>query len=130
MRALIHRIGRLARDQRGTAAIEFGVVAPVFFAMLLGIIDVGRYMWTLNTIQYAIDDGVRYGVVQQKSDSEVTDWVKKSMAGLKTSTINVDVDSSDPTLLSVSADTTYTFLFPISAFMETTTIDLSTQMPK
>ena len=81
----------LRRDQRGVAAIEFAMIAPIFFGLLVGIIDVGRYMWTLNTIQYAIDQGVRAGVVQQLSDQDVTDLVKGSLAGLDAGAIEVDV---------------------------------------
>ena len=68
------RLSQLRRDQRGVAAIEFAMIAPIFFGLLVGIIDVGRYMWTLNTIQYAIDQGVRAGVVQQLSTRTSPTW--------------------------------------------------------
>jgi Flp pilus assembly protein TadG len=129
MRALRHRLRRLGRDQRGVAAIEFGMIAPIFFAMLIGIIDVSRYMWTLNTMQYAIDGAVRAGVVQQLETDEVVDLVKSSLAGLKASAFTVDVVPSASTL-SITAETTYSFLFPISSFMDSTTISLRTEMPK
>lgn len=127
MRA-IRCLSRLGRDQRGTAAIEFGMIAPVFFAMLLGIVDVGRFMWTLNTMQYAIDHAVRAGVVRQLSTGEVTNLVKDSLTGLNAAAVNVDVVSGASTL-SITADTTYAFLFPISTFMDSTTISLRTEMP-
>jgi Flp pilus assembly protein TadG len=122
-------ISRLRRDERGVAAVEFAMIAPIFFGLLIGIIDVGRYMWTLNTIQYAIDQGVRAGVVQQLSIQDVTDFVKTSLAGLDASAIEVDV-TDDAASLSVTAATDYAFLFPISIFMSGTTISLRTEMPK
>ena len=124
-----HRLFRLGRDELGTAAIEFGLVAPVFFALLLGIVDVGRYMWTLNSIQYAIDEAVRAGVVQQLSDEDVTSLVKDSLHGLNPNGVNVAVDSGTSTL-SITAGATYAFLFPISSVMSSTTINLRTEMPK
>lgn len=129
MQAIRRCLSRFGRDQRGTAAIEFGMIAPVFFALLIGIVDVGRYMWTLNTMQYAIDQAVRTGVVQQLSTEDVTDLVKSSLIGLDTSAISVAVDSGGSTL-SITADTTYAFLFPISSFRDSTTISLRTEMPK
>src|SRR5687767_1495778 len=75
-RAIRQCLRRLCRDQRGTAAVEFGIVAPVFFATLLGIVDVGRYMWTLNTMQYAVDQAIRTGVVQQLAPEDVEQQVK------------------------------------------------------
>ena len=123
------RLSQLRRDQRGVAAIEFAMIAPIFFGLLIGIIDVGRYMWTLNTIQYAIDQGVRAGVVQQLSTEDVTSLVKNSLTGLNASTIAVDV-TDDAASLTVAAATDYAFLFPISMFMSGTTISLRSEMPK
>ena len=79
MMAARRRFSQLRRDQRGVAAVEFAMIAPIFFGLLIGIIDVGRYMWTLNTIQYAIDQGARAGVVQKLSTEDVTDLVKGSL---------------------------------------------------
>ena len=129
MLAARRRISQLCRDQRGVAAVEFAMIAPIFFGLLIGIIDVGRYMWTLNTIQYAIDQGVRAGVVQQLSTEDVTVLVKGSLAGLDASAIEVEV-IDDAASLSVTAATNYAFLFPISTFMSGTTISLRTEMPK
>jgi Flp pilus assembly protein TadG len=129
IRAARRRLSRLRRDQRGVAAIEFAMIAPIFFGLLVGIIDVGRYMWTLNTIQYAIDQGARAGVVQKLSTEDVTGLVKGSLAGLNAAAINVDV-TDDAVSLSVAAATNYAFLFPISMFMSGTTISLRTEMPK
>jgi Flp pilus assembly protein TadG len=128
-RAIRHSLFRLARDQRGVAAVEFAMIAPAFFGLLVGIIDVGRYMWTLNTMQYAIDQGARTGVVQKLEADDVVDLVKASLAGLDAGAVTVDVDSGGSTLL-ITAETTYTFLFPISTFMDSTTISLHTEMPK
>ena len=119
----------LVPDQQGASAAEFALVLPLLILLLLGIIDVGRYMWTLNTIQYAIDQGVRAGVVQQLSDQDVTDLVKSSLAGLKAGAIDVDVTDNGASL-TVAAATDYAFLFPISMFMSGTTISLRTEMPK
>jgi Flp pilus assembly protein TadG len=129
MLAARRRLSQLRRDQRGVAAIEFSMIAPILFGLLVGIIDVGRYMWTLNTIQYAIDQGVRAGVVQQLSTEDVTDLVKGSLAGLDAGTVEVDV-TDDAASLSVAAKTDYAFLFPISMFTSGTTISLRTEMPK
>lgn len=129
MRLVRSRLSGLTRDQRGTAAIEFGLVAPVFFALVLGIIDIGRYMWTLNTMQYAIDDAVRAGVVQQMAPEDVEARVTKALAHLSAGALAVEALPTASTL-EVTAQATYAFLFPISSFVETTTISLRTEMPK
>ena len=128
-RAIRHSLFRLGRDQRGVAAVEFAMIAPIFFALLVGIMDIGRYMWTLNTMQYAIDEAVRAGVVRQLPADEVEDLVKGSLTGLNTDGFTVEAVSGASTL-SITAETTYAFLFPISSFMDNTTISLRTEMPK
>ena len=129
MLAIRRYLRRLGRDQAGTAAIEFGVLAPVFFAMLLGIVDIGRYMWTLNTIQYAIDDGLRAGSVEQLNETEVENRVKDALLGLDTTGIVVEATMPTSTSLEVTASTTYKFMFPIATIFPTTTIDLRSTMP-
>lgn len=126
MRAIRRCLRRLSRDQRGTAAIEFGLVAPIFFALLLGIVDVGRYMWTLNTVQYQVDEAIRRGVVQQLPPEEIETRVKNALKGFGPVTVEALQGSSS---LTITADTTYTFMFPISSFTSTATISLRSEMP-
>lgn len=51
------------RDRRGQAAVEFAVVAGLFFVCLLVAIDVGRYYMTVQGLRTFIADSARYGVV-------------------------------------------------------------------
>jgi Flp pilus assembly protein TadG len=128
MRSVCRCLSRISRDQGGTAAVEFALVAPAFFALVLGIVDVGRYMWTLNTMQYAIDDAVRAGVVQQMEPEDVEARVTQTLAHLSAGGLTVEALPSSSTL-EVTAQATYAFLFPISSFVETTTISLRSEMP-
>jgi Flp pilus assembly protein TadG len=42
--------------------VEFAVLAPVFFLLLLGTIDLGRAVYTYNAISNAAREGARAGV--------------------------------------------------------------------
>jgi Flp pilus assembly protein TadG len=53
----------LWRDQRATGAAEFALILPVALLFLLGIIDVGRYVWRINEAEKGVQQGVRYAVV-------------------------------------------------------------------
>jgi len=59
----MNRLVRLARDRRGASAAEFALVLPLLILFLLGIIDVGRLMWTFNQAEKATQVGVRAAVV-------------------------------------------------------------------
>jgi Flp pilus assembly protein TadG len=47
------------RDERGAAMLEFALVAPVFLAMMLGIVGYGGYFWRAHTLQQIANDGAR-----------------------------------------------------------------------
>ena len=41
------------RHRRGSAGIEFALVAPIFFGLLMGIIETGVLFYANNTLQFA-----------------------------------------------------------------------------
>jgi Flp pilus assembly protein TadG len=51
------------RDTRGSTVAEFAMVLPIVIFFLLGIVDAGRLMWTLNRIEKGTQMGVRYAAV-------------------------------------------------------------------
>jgi Flp pilus assembly pilin Flp len=59
------------RAQRGAAAVEFAIVASLFFLILLGIIEMGRLLWTWNAAAEATRLGARMAVVCDKNDPTI-----------------------------------------------------------
>ena len=60
-------VNRLARElkphQTGIATVEFALIAIVFFTILLGIIEFGRFLYIRNTIQQVTRSAAREAVV-------------------------------------------------------------------
>lgn len=54
---------RRTRPSRGQAVVEFTLVAPLFFVLLFGIIDFGRYVYYVQVINNAAREGARYAIV-------------------------------------------------------------------
>jgi hypothetical protein len=52
------------RLQRGVAAVEFALVALIFFTILFGIIEFGRVLYVYNTIQEVTRNAAREAVVR------------------------------------------------------------------
>ena len=50
---------RLLRDRCGSAAIEFGLVAPALCLFVFGIIEVGQAMWLENLLSYSVAEAAR-----------------------------------------------------------------------
>jgi hypothetical protein len=57
-------MSRRRRDRgRAQALAEFALVAPIFFLMLFGIIDFGRYVYYVQVLNNAAREGARYAIV-------------------------------------------------------------------
>ena len=63
----------LARDQRGGAAVEFGLLAPTFMVMLIGVFQVGVGMQAYNSLRSASADTAREVSVQYQNDNRLTE---------------------------------------------------------
>ena len=51
--------------RRGQSLVEFALVAPIFFLVIFGIIDVGRYVYVTTAFNQAAREGARTGSVEQ-----------------------------------------------------------------
>jgi Flp pilus assembly protein TadG len=54
---------RQRRETRGQALVEFALAAPIFFLLLLGILEGGRFIYQYETLNNAARAGVRYAIV-------------------------------------------------------------------
>jgi Flp pilus assembly protein TadG len=52
-----------AQSQAGSPAIEFALVAPALFLLVLGTIEVGRTLWTLSALHFSVEEAARCGSV-------------------------------------------------------------------
>jgi hypothetical protein len=59
------RSRRPRRRQRGVAAVEFGLVALLFFTVLFSIIDWSYLFFANLSMQHAVREGARYAVTGQ-----------------------------------------------------------------
>jgi Flp pilus assembly protein TadG len=48
---------------RGQTLVEFALVAPMFFALLIGVIEGGRYVFHAELLNNATREGARYQIV-------------------------------------------------------------------
>lgn len=104
------------KEQNGTSAIEFAIVAPVFFLLVLTGIDLSTVLWEQYTLNYAVSYAARYVFVNPGSTSaQVETYISTLIPTLPdtpTYTINV-VPKSQAT---ISASVTHTFIsFPFSS---------------
>lgn len=68
-------ISHRRKRRRGAAAVEFAVVAPLFFALIFGIVEFGRLLMVQQILTNASREGARRAIVEGATASEVTDLV-------------------------------------------------------
>ena len=61
-------------NSRATSAAEFALVLPLFLLLLLGTIDIGRWMWNIGQLEKATMMGTRYAVVTDLVPSGLRDY--------------------------------------------------------
>ena len=59
---MLNLFNRLGRDRRGAAAIEFGLLVPLFMLFLLGAIEFGRVLAQSNAVEKSVRAGVALAV--------------------------------------------------------------------
>ena len=60
---------RRRRSSVGQALAEFALVAPIFFILLFGIIEGGRFILFYQTLNNATREGARYAIVHGSNSS-------------------------------------------------------------
>ena len=85
------------RNRRGTSAVEFALIAPLFFLFVMGIIEFGRMAMVTQLITNAAREGARIGVLDGATKAKVTkkvdDYLKSgSVTG---ATVKVTPDPPD-----------------------------------
>ncbi|MDY0029588.1 MAG: TadE/TadG family type IV pilus assembly protein [Pseudobdellovibrionaceae bacterium] len=65
------------RNEDGSTAVEFSMVGMGFILLMMGILEFGRFAWTSNVIDYAVDEAARYAILHQDATtSEVETYAK------------------------------------------------------
>lgn len=78
---LLHAI----RDERGSAAIEFGMTAPLYFLLLFGLISGAMLLWVQVGLQHGTEMAARCATVDKNtcgSESAIKAYAASQTFGL------------------------------------------------
>jgi Flp pilus assembly protein TadG len=87
-------MSRSFRKQRGAAAVEFAVVAPVFVLLIFGMIEYGRMVMVQQMLTNASREGARRAVLEGATEQDVRQTVIDYLTPA-----NVPVTNEDITIL-------------------------------
>lgn len=82
---MLHRPSR----QRGVAAVEFALVSGLLFTVLLGVMEMGRLMWTWNAAVEATRYGARLAVVCDVNEANIKTRMISRLPALGTANITI-----------------------------------------
>ncbi len=82
---------RLAGSRRGSAVVEFAVVAPVFLLFTFGIIEYGRMVMVQQILTNSAREGARVGILDGSTQNDVDTAVNQYLAagGIASAAITV-----------------------------------------
>ena len=113
--AKLERVCRLCRrNRRGAAAVEFALVAPIFFALIFGMIELGRAIMVQQVITNGSREGARIAVLDGSSGADVLTSVNDYLESASVSGANVTVDPTDPSSAGFGQPVTVVVSIPFS----------------
>lgn len=79
---------RLRADGRGNVAIEFALIAPVFLALLFGIVQLCRLFLANAGLHNAVEDAARYATIWPRpTEAQITSRIANGRFGLEAANI-------------------------------------------
>lgn len=102
------------KSDRGTAAIEFALVLPVLLLFTLGLIDVGRLLWTQTTLDRAVLAAARCAAINATTcgtTAHIQSYAVTQAYGLSITSSAFTVTSGTGHIC-VSASRTYHLIIP------------------
>jgi Flp pilus assembly protein TadG len=114
MDGLISFFRKFLRRQRGSIAVEFGILAPIFVLLVFGIVDLGHAWYMKMEVTSASREGARYGayyhadtsnhhIIPDALNPSISDWVTSNYSSLLPSDANLQVTPGGPGYTSGSA---------------------------
>lgn len=58
-------LGRFRADRGGASAVEFAIILPVFVLLVMGSISVAMLIFSVSSLNYAVEDAARCAAVNK-----------------------------------------------------------------
>ncbi|TGY89033.1 pilus assembly protein [Marinicauda algicola] len=125
---------RLAQDRRGTSAIEFALVAPVFVILLCATVLLGQAFYTASSLQWAVEATTRDLMIDRHlTEAEFEQRLRTLVSQLSTAEFQVAYASTiygEIPVTEVTTQVTYPVSIPLVApFDLTWTIETHAARP-
>jgi Flp pilus assembly protein TadG len=108
-------------DTRGASAVEFGITGPLFFMLLIGLVQGAMMLWTQLGLQQGVEMGARCASVNTSLCPDSAS--ARSYAAQQTYGINPPATTFSLVSAACGNEMTASYVFPIfSSYFGTVTI--------
>jgi hypothetical protein len=83
------------RFQQGVMSVEFALIAMIFITLLLGVLEFGRWIFTMNAATEATRWGARLAVVCSKNDPVIAKKMCSIFGCSDATNISIDYSPTD-----------------------------------
>lgn len=113
------------KARRGATVVEFAIVAPVFFLLVLGMLEFGRAVMVQQILTNASREGARRGILEHATvpevEAQVADYLRDtSVSGATVSVVPntfAHVGFGDPVTVTVSVPYSQVSWVPVPRFL-------------
>jgi len=128
--------GRYRKKRRGAAAVEFALVAPLFFLLVFGMIEFGRMVMVQQVLTNASREGARTAVLDGTTLTDVQQIVGVYLAasGINGATLTTvpanpaTADFGDPVTVTISIPFSAVSWLPTPMYLGAKTLSASSVM--
>ncbi len=121
---------RLKRRDRGQSLVEFALIAPIFFLLLIGLFDAGYAIYASNTVANAARSAARLAIVNQVAADVEAEALRHSVSlGQDRLTITLDPCSSVGCSYGVTVEYDYRPVTPLIGAIFDPAISSTAVMP-
>jgi Flp pilus assembly protein TadG len=85
-----------ARDERGSAVVDFVLVSTLVVPLFLGIVQVGLFLYVRNTVTAAASEGAHYAAVMNREPADGEARTRELIGGVVRDQL-IDAVSADET---------------------------------
>ena len=121
MQRIANLLKRYRKNEDAATAVEFALVALPFLLMIFGVMEGGRVMWSMNGVQFAIEETSRYASINSTLTNESFEsYAQGKLAEMYVASTPLIVTSSSVTTNGVNfieIDGTYTHSTMLNGFL-------------
>jgi len=94
------------RKDHGTSIVEFALILSLFFLLIFGILEFGRYFFVQHTLQFATREGMRLALVGRRLPDGQGGFLSRTESIIQTIRENASL-AVDPSSLEI-------YVFPVA----------------